>query len=72
MFPGIKSVNSSYCKRITKHCPGTMRSEIPDLTDICKCLRQCLSRRGQEEEGSSVEMGFEDLSALTGRVIGLR
>ena len=26
----------------------------------------------QEEEGSEAEMGFEDLSALTGRVIGLR
>ena len=26
----------------------------------------------QEEEGSEAEMGFKDLSALTGRVIGLR
>lgn len=26
----------------------------------------------QEEEGSEAELGFEDLSALTGRVIGLR
>ena len=39
------SVSSSYCKWITKCCPDTARSERANLRVLCKCLKQCLSKR---------------------------
>lgn len=40
-----------------------------NLRILCKMSKAVFK---QEEEGSEAEIGFEDLSALTGRVIGLR
>lgn len=52
--------------KLSSSCPDTVRSGCQTEDFKCPAVFK------QEEEGSEAEIGFEDLSALTGRVIGAK